>query len=134
MSEPHNNPEVVHEESDVNVRAILGFGAGLLAVGVVIQLLMGFLFSVYTKQAARVPRAFPLSAEYQQQPPPEPRLQAHPEEDMRQFRAQEDAILHGYDWIDKSSGIARIPIEEAMKIVVQRGLPTRAPVREATTR
>jgi hypothetical protein len=129
MSEPRNNPEVVHEESDVNVRAILGFGAGLLAVGVVIQLLMALLFSVYTKQAAQVPRAFPLSAEYQQQPPPEPRLQAHPEEDMRQLRAQEDAILQGYGWIDKSSGVARIPIEEAMKIVVQRGLPAREATR-----
>ena len=120
MSEPRDNPEVVHEESDVNVRAILGFGAGLLAVGVAIQLLMALLFGVYTKQAAQAPRAFPLSAEYQQQPPPEPRLQTHPEEDLRQFRAQEDAILQGYGWIDKSSGVARIPIEEAMKIVVQR--------------
>ena len=62
MSEPRDNPEVVHEESDVNVRAILGFGAGLLAVGVVIQLLLLVLFSYYTKQAAQVPRAFPLSA------------------------------------------------------------------------
>jgi hypothetical protein len=125
MSEPRDNPEVVHEESDVNVRAILGFGAGLLAVGILIQLLMWLLFNFYTKEAALAPRAFPLSAEYQQQQPPEPRLQAHPEEDLRRFRAQEDAILQGYGWIDKSSGVARIPIEEAMKIVVQRGLPSR---------
>jgi len=129
MSEPRDNPEVVHEESDVNVRAILGFGAGLLAVGVVIQLLLLVLFSYYTKQAAQVPRAFPLSADYQQQPPPQPRLQTHPEEDMRQLRAQEDAILQGYGWVDKGSGVARIPIEEAMKIVVQRGLPARKAAR-----
>jgi hypothetical protein len=129
MSEPRDNPEVVHEESDVNVLAILGFGAGLLAVGIVIQLLMWLLFNFYTKQAAQVPRAFPLSVEYQQQPPPEPRLQEHPEEDMRQLRAQEDAILQGYGWVDKGSGVARIPIEEAMKIVVQRGLPAREATR-----
>ena len=129
MSEPRDNPEVVHEESDVNVLAILGFGAGLLAVGIVIQLLMWLLFNFYTKQAAQVPRAFPLSVEYQQQPPPEPRLQEHPEEDMRQLRAQEDAILQGYGWVDKGSGVARIPIEEAMKIVVERGLPAREATR-----
>jgi hypothetical protein len=129
MSEPRDNPEVVHEESDVNVPAIVGFGAGLLAVGIVIQLLMWLLFNFYTKQAAQVPRAFPLSVEYQQQPPPEPRLQEHPEEDMRQLRAQEDAILQGYGWVDKGSGVARIPIEEAMKIVVQRGLPAREATR-----
>jgi len=129
MSEPRDNPQVVHEESDVNVRAILGFGAGLLAVGVVIHLLLLVLFSYYTKQAAQLPRAFPLSAEYQQQPPPQPRLQTHPEEDMRQLRAQEDAALHGYGWVDKASGVARIPIDEAMKIVVQRGLPARKAAR-----
>jgi hypothetical protein len=129
MSEPRNNPEVVHEESDINVKAILGFGGGLLAVGIVIQLLMWLLFNFYSREAAQVPRAFPLSAEYQQQPPPEPRLQAHPEDDMRQLRAQEDAILQGYGWIDKGSGVARIPIEEAMKIVVQRGLPAREATR-----
>jgi hypothetical protein len=129
MSEPRENPEVEHEESDVNARAILGFGAGLLAVGIIVQLLMWLLFSVYTKQAAQVPRAFPLSAEYQQQAPPEPRLQVHPQDDLRQLRAREDAILQGYGWIDKGSGVARIPIEEAMKIVVRRGLPAREAAR-----
>ena len=129
MSEPRDNPAVEHEESDVNVRAILGFGAGLLAVGIVIQLLMWLLFNFYTKQAAQIPRAFPLSAAYQQQPPPEPRLQTHPQQDLRRLRAQEDAILEGYGWVDKGSGVARIPIEEAMKIVVQRGLPAREAAR-----
>jgi hypothetical protein len=125
MSEPRNNPEVVHEESDVNVRAIFGFGAGLLAVGLVVQVLLWLLMNYYTKQAAQVPRDFPLSAEYQQQAPPEPRLQIHPQQDLRDLRAREDAMLHGYGWVDKNTGVARIPIEEAMKIVVQRGLPAR---------
>lgn len=125
MSGPRNNPEVVHEESDVNVRAIFGFGAGLLALGLVVQVLLWLLMNYYTKQAAQVPRNFPLSAEYQQQPPPEPRLQIHPQQDLRDFRAREDAMLHGYGWVDKNTGVARIPIEEAMKIVVQRGLQAR---------
>ncbi len=125
MSGPRNNPEVVHEESDVHVRAIFGFGAGLLAVGLVVQVLMWLLMNYYTNQAARVPRNIPHSAEYQQQAPPEPRLQIHPQQDLRDFRAREDAVLHGYGWVDKNTGVARIPIEEAMKIVVQRGLPAR---------
>ena len=125
MSEPRDNPEVVHEESDVNVRAIFAFGAGLLAVGLVVQVLLWLLMNYYTKQAAQVPRNFPLSAEYQLQAPPEPRLQIHPQQDLRDLRAREDEILHGYGWVDKNTGVARIPIEEAMKIVVQRGLPAR---------
>jgi hypothetical protein len=129
MSEPRNNPEVVHEESDVNVRAIFAFGAGLLVIGIVVQVLLWLLMNYYTKQAAQVPRNFPLSADYQQQAPPEPRLQIHPQQDLRDLRAREDAILHGYGWVDKNTGVARIPIEEAMKIVVQRGLPAREATR-----
>jgi hypothetical protein len=125
MSEPRNNPEVVHEESDVNVRAILGFGLALLAFGLAIHLLLGFLFAYYTRQAAGAPRAFPLSADQQQQMPAEPRLQTNPQQDLRQMRAREDAILNGYGWVDQGAGVARIPISEAMKIVVSRGLPTR---------
>jgi hypothetical protein len=125
MSEPRNNPEVVHEESDVNVRAILGFGIGLLAIGLAIHLLLGLLFGYYTRQAARAPRAFPLSAGQQQQMPAEPRLQTNPQEDLRQMRAREDVILNGYGWVDQGAGVARIPISEAMKMVVSSGLPTR---------
>ena len=125
MSEPRSIPEAAHEESDVNVRAIFGFGAGLLAVGLAVYVLLWLLMNYYTKQAAQVPRNFPLSAEYQQQAPPEPRLQIHPQQDLRDLRAREDAMLHGYGWVDKNTGVARIPIEEAMKIVVQRGLPAR---------
>jgi hypothetical protein len=129
MSEPPDNPEVVHEESDVNVRAIFGFGAGLVALAIVVHLLLWLLVNYYTKQADQVPRDFPLSAEYQQQPPPEPRLQTRPQEDLRELRAREDAILNGYGWVDKNAGVAHIPIEEAMKIVAQRGLPAREAAR-----
>jgi len=77
------------------------------------------------REAAREPRMFPLSAAQQQQLPPEPRLQTNPQGDLRQLRAREDEALRGYGWVDKNAGVARIPIEEAMKIVVQRGVPVR---------
>ena len=125
MSEPRDNLEVVHEESDVDVTAILGYGVGLLVLGAIVQVLLWFLFSYYTRQAAEAPRMFPLSAEHQQEPPPGPRLQINPQEDLRQLRAREDEILRGYGWVDKNTGVARIPIEEAMKLVVERGLPAR---------
>ena len=128
MSEPRDNPEVVHEESDINVRAVLGFAAGLAILAVVVYVLLALLFAYYTREAAREPRMFPLSADQQRQLPPEPRLQTNPQEDLRRLRAREDDTLRGYGWIDKNAGVARIPIEEAMKMVVQRGLP----VREAT--
>ncbi len=125
MSESPDNPEVAHEESDVNVRAIFGFGAALVALAVVVHLVLWLLVNYYTKQAAAVPRDFPLSAEYQKQQPPEPRLQTRPQQDLRDLRAREDELLNGYGWIDKNAGVAHIPIEEAMKIIAQRGLPAR---------
>ena len=34
-------------------------------------------------------------------------------------------MLDSYGWVDKNAGIVRIPIDEAMKLTLQRGLPTR---------
>jgi hypothetical protein len=55
--------------------------------------------------------------------PPGPRLQTSPERDMQQFRAEEDKRLNSYYWIDKQKGSVHIPIDEAMKKVVNTGIP-----------
>jgi hypothetical protein len=125
VSQPTDNPAVAHEESDVNVRAILGFGAGLFATCAVVAVVAALLLGYFTRQASRTPRVFPLAAAQETQPPPEPRLQTHPREDMEQLRARETAVLESYGWVDKNAGLARIPIEEAMRLTVQRGVPTR---------
>jgi hypothetical protein len=125
MSEPRDNPAVVHEESDVNVRAILATGAGLLVIGAIIHLGLALLMGAFTRTAERTPRAFPLTAEEQPAQPPEPRLQTNPRQDLRALRAREDNMLHSYGWIDRNAGVAHIPIEDAMKLTVQRGLPVR---------
>jgi hypothetical protein len=125
MSEQRDNPAVVHEESDVNVRAILGFGGGLLVLAIMIQLFLWWLFNFYSSRAEETSRVYPLAAERQSQQPPEPRLQEHPQRDMRELRARDTAILNSYEWVNKEAGFARIPIEEAMRLVVERGLPAR---------
>jgi hypothetical protein len=58
-----------------------------------------------------------------QKQPPEPRLQQHPAQDMRDWRAAEDRASRQYAWIDPDKGIVQIPVERAMDLVVQRGLP-----------
>ena len=68
---------------------------------------------------------FPLAAEQENRLPPEPRLQTNPRQDLRDLRSAEEAVLTGYGWVDKKAGIARIPIDEAMKLTVERGLPAR---------
>ena len=61
-----------------------------------------------------------------QKQPPEPRLQPNPARDLREMRAAEEQLLHQYAWIDPDKGIVRIPIERAMDLIAQRGLPAYA--------
>jgi hypothetical protein len=54
---------------------------------------------------------------------------AQPPTGIAQARAHDDPILYGYGWVDQKAGIAHIPIQRAMDLVIQQGLPTRpAPV------
>ncbi len=54
-----------------------------------------------------------------------PTPQATPDEALRQLRATEDATLTTYGWVDRQNGIVHIPIDRAMELLLQRGLPTR---------
>jgi len=58
--------------------------------------------------------------------PPAPNLQNQPFQDIFMLRQSEAARLGSYGWVDKESGIARIPIDRAMELTLQRGLPARA--------
>ena len=121
-----DNPAVHHEESDVNIRAILGFGAGMIVVGIVLALAVFVLFGYFnSRESAKVAPEYPLAAAPESRLPPEPRLQINPREDLQSLRANEDATLSGYGWVDKNAGIVRIPIDQAMKLTLQRGLPAR---------
>jgi hypothetical protein len=55
--------------------------------------------------------------------PPEPRLQTLPLADIRAQRREEHEVLTSYGWVDEKRGIVRIPIEDAMRLVAERGLP-----------
>jgi hypothetical protein len=55
---------------------------------------------------------------------PTPRLQTDDgNEDVAELHAREDLLLDNYSWIDRSKGTVRIPIERAMELIAQRGLP-----------
>src|SRR5471032_319166 len=116
MAEQHQvNLGVHHEQSDVNIRAIVGFGAGLIVTAVVVYVLIFVLFRYFDRrESAKVPAEYPLAAAQGQREPPEPRLQTDPRQDMSDFRATEDDVLGSYGWVDKKAGAVRIPIDVAM--------------------
>ena len=41
---------------------------------------------------------------------------------------EQDRILASYDWVDQKNGVVRIPIDKAMDLLAQRGLPVRPEV------
>ena len=123
---PLEHHEVSHEHSDVNIRAILAFGAALLVVAAVVHLLIYVLFGYFSgREGVKVPAEFPLAAAQGPREPPEPRLQTDPRQDLADLRTKEEALLHSYGWVDKNAGVVRIPIEDAMRLTLERGLPAR---------
>src|SRR5262245_35182031 len=126
METHRDNPGVHHEGSDVNVRGILVFGLGLFVTAAAIHLLVWLLFLYFAgREATGSATVHPLAADQQTRVPPEPRLQTNPREDLRVLLEQEDTILNSYGWVDRTSGVVRIPIEEAKKLTAKRGLPVR---------
>lgn len=120
-----SNPETVHEESDINVRAILMFGLWLFVAAVIIHVALWGFFELMEKRAAAAdPRPSPV-AEQRPNTFPEPKLQPDPVEDAYRMRAREGEQLNNYGWVNRQQGVTHIPIERAMELVVQRGLPSR---------
>jgi len=110
-----------YEKRDTTARPIVLFGVALLGIILVSLVLMGGLFRYYNVREARLDEsASPLGAVTL---PPEPRLQVSPGQDLVGMRAAEIRTLNGYEWIDRDEGIVAIPVERAMDLLAERGLP-----------
>jgi hypothetical protein len=57
--------------------------------------------------------------------PPEPRLLPDEQRTLEAQRAAERELLETYGWVDEAHGVVRIPVERAMELVLERGLPAR---------
>lgn len=118
--------EVHRETSDVNIGGITVFVVILIVAGVLIHGAVWVLYRQFERTAS--PSAtveFPLATGSLRRLPPEPRLQTDPREDLANLRRNEEQVLQSYEWIDRNAGTVRIPIEQAMKLTAERGLPTR---------
>ena len=122
------------ETRDVKLRPLAVFIAGLTVVGIVTYLVVFGMFRMFSRQAAsRDAQLTPATTVAQPLPPgeerlpPEPRIQANPAADLKTLRAEEDAVLSSYGWVDRNAGVVRVPIDVAMKLVLEQGLPVRQP-------
>jgi hypothetical protein len=119
-------PDAGYEHTDASTWTIVKFLLWLAGAAVVIHLGLALLFSLFVEQRVEheAPK-YPLAVGEGPRVPPEPRLQRFPREEIMNFRLGEDTALQQYGWVDRNAGIVRIPIEEAMRLVVERGLPVR---------
>jgi hypothetical protein len=118
------NPEVSHERSDVDIRAILGFGAALILTAIVIHLGLYWMLEHYEERSTRTAPAVSAPYAAEEQIPP-PRLEISPRRNLAEMRAAEERELTTYGWADKEKQAVRIPIDRAMELLAQRGLPAR---------
>lgn len=151
MSEHERN----RPDQDLNLKGVLLFTTGIILLIVVAAAAMYF-FTVGVRDRDRARDAEPTPILQQavdegiQLVPPSPRLQPQPgattglvdrglrpdwetapNVEMRRFLAAEEAELNSYGWVDQGNGIARVPIDRAIEMIVEQGLPATSPQRTA---
>jgi hypothetical protein len=138
--DPLHNEDVAHEHADVNIRAVIASAIILNVVVGVSQVLMWGLFGIFEKQAAsNDPAVSPLAPAPATMPHNQvgvavftpdtvggPKLLTNEPMALREQRDKEQKLLHGYGWINQATGVAHMPIDEAKKLLVERGLPVSA--------
>src|SRR6266481_3723170 len=127
------NDAVAFEPSDVKAGTIYAYLAVLAAAVIFSYVVIVFVLRVTTRLAAESDAAPPPVREEMGKDyvtlPPEPRLQGvpghgtDPQYDLRDKMQKDSEADEKAAWIDQNTGIARIPVEDAMKIIAEKGLP-----------
>lgn len=119
-----------HETADIKPRGIVIFLIALTVVTILVLVAMRALFVALENRAEEADRAASRAAF--ETPtgggakPATPLLQANPPVALAEMRAAEEKILSTYGWVNTEVGIARIPIDRAIDLLAERGLPARA--------
>lgn len=142
-----NNPNPVKwssngafERRDIGTGGVLWFLVGLAVAGVIITFVVnGFYHYLEARSEAQQSPVSPLVTnapkdtrhlstdykDYLKQTFPSPQLEVDERTQLDQIREKEEETLATYGWVDQKAGVVRIPIERAMDLIAQRGLPTR---------
>jgi hypothetical protein len=143
------NPDVAHEESDVSVRPLLWFVAGLTFFTIVVSLVVLLMFTYFQKrEESQELEASPLARQGKERLPPEPRLQLapgfgvttdegqvidlsnealgktnhvpQPQSEYMAVRDEWRKELEDYGWADQQAGTVRVPVSRAMQLYLQK--------------
>jgi hypothetical protein len=135
MNQHHDQHHgATHETSDVHIGTLVKFIV-ILAISCVIILIAMKYYSNFLEgqeEQAELPPASRVNPPGTRRLPPIPRLQGAPGseqlpmDEMKKVRDEQNLAVASYGWVDKSAGIVRIPIAEAKRIILERGMPARA--------
>src|SRR5882672_454887 len=130
-----------YERQDLSPAGILYFLLGLaVATLLCVFALRGLFVFLENREKASQPQVSPLVTnlpadtrripgdpeEYLKKAFPDPRLENDESKNFSKQRLNEEQVLYSYGWIDEEAGTLRIPIERAMDLLEQRGLPVRS--------
>src|SRR5215813_5011829 len=136
-----HNPDAGFEQEDLSPQGVFYFMGGVAVLGVVIYfILIGMYRYLDNYDRTHQPPANPMAAtlgmdaqsmsykqiqEQAQQTFPKPVLEHSEQTQYLDELRKENEVLGSYDWVDQKNGVVRIPIDQAMDLLAQRGLPVR---------
>ena len=143
MNGGHSNPghqghDTEFEREDLGTRGIFAFMIGLVVSGTIIYFIIVGMYSFLDKyERSQMTTASPLvtstgsiSRVVKQEEMEKafkdngaPMLETNERGQFRDFLMNQESQLNSYGWVDEKAGVAHIPIERAMELTVQRGLP-----------
>lgn len=140
-----SNGHADYERKDITVSAVAYFLIGLAIFIIVCYFVVGGVYSVLDKhfEAEQTPvsplvnnapqdtRRIPPQygdnyQKYLKEGFPAPQLETDERTELNDVRLREENTLNTYDYVDKNAGTVRIPIDRAMDLLAQRGLPVRS--------
>lgn len=114
-----------HERTDAHVKPLVMFLVFMAVFVLSAFAIVTVLFEFFTQRTATIyGPAIELSTPGGESGAPQ--LQVVPGLDLRAIRADADAQLEGYGWVDERRGVAHVPIETAIEMLLESGLPTRS--------
>jgi hypothetical protein len=130
-----HDPEMEYERRDMRPGYVYAFLIGLAIAGILVALVLWGLYRVMdayerSHQPPQNPLVQQATTDTRHVSPdainkfPQPRLERNERLEINDFLLKEEQALDSYGWVDQKTGVVRIPIERAMELVAQRGLPT----------
>ena len=129
----HGVPPVSgHETRDANVKLILLSTVGVAVMVLSVCFITVGIFDYLNAHQEGAPQTTSLVRP--KELPTGPRVQEHPWEEYKALHADETRILNSYGWTDEKTETVRIPIDRAIELVAERGLPLRGDVPAAAAK